>query len=145
MAHMVRGALLSQMAVKSKDKKLKEAEDEFRQALALDPTQASARFSLGFILMRQERDAEGIAELNVYVGLPGADPKTVQKARTIIADPIRAREPLAPDFPSRPLIQRFAGKLCCSTSGEPGVLLAANLSRRSLASRRNFRIGLFRS
>jgi|SRR5271156_3920385 len=98
MAHMVRGALLSQMAVKAKDKKLKEAEDEFRQALALDPTQASARFSLGFILMRQERDGDGIAELNVYVGLPGADPKTVQKARAMIADPIRAREPLAPDF-----------------------------------------------
>jgi thiol-disulfide isomerase/thioredoxin/Tfp pilus assembly protein PilF len=97
-AHMVRGALLSQMAVKAKDKKLKEAEDEFRQALALDPTQASARFSLGFILMRQERDADGIAELNVYVGLPRADPKTVQKARAVIADPIRAREPFAPDF-----------------------------------------------
>jgi peroxiredoxin len=98
MAHMVRGALLSQMAVKAKDKKLKEAEDEFRQALALDPTQASAHFSLGFILMRQERDADGIAELNLYVGLPGADPKTIDKARVIIADPIRAREPFAPDF-----------------------------------------------
>lgn len=98
MAHMVRGALLSQMAAKAKDKKLNEAEAEFRQALALDPTQVSAHFSLGFILMRQERDADGIAELNVYIGLPGADPKTVQKARTMIADPIRAREPFAPDF-----------------------------------------------
>lgn len=98
LAHMIRGALLSQMAGKPKDKKLKEAEDEFRQALALDPTQASAHYSLGFILMRQERDADGIAELNVYVGLPDADPQTVQKARTIIADPIRAREPFAPDF-----------------------------------------------
>lgn len=98
MAHMVRGALLSQMAGKPKDKKLKEAEDEYRQALALDPAQVSAHFSLGFILLRQERDADGIAELNAYIGLPGADPKTIQKARTIIADPIRAREPFAPDF-----------------------------------------------
>ncbi len=97
-AHMVRGTLLAQMAGKPKDKKLKEAEDEFRQALALDSTQQSAHYSLGVILMRQERDADGIAELNVYVASPGAGPKTIEKARTMIADPIRAREPFAPDF-----------------------------------------------
>ncbi|HXO06031.1 MAG TPA: redoxin family protein [Candidatus Sulfotelmatobacter sp.] len=98
MAHMIRGTLLAQMAGKSKDKKLKDAEDEFRQALALDPTQVSAHYSLGFILMRQERDADGIAELNAYLASPEADAKTIEKARTIIADPIRAREPFAPDF-----------------------------------------------
>ena len=97
-AHMVRGTLLAQMAGKPKDKKLKEAEDEFREALALDPAQQSAHYSLGVILMRQERDADGIAELNVYVASPGAGPKTIEKARTMIADPIRAREPFAPDF-----------------------------------------------
>ncbi len=97
-AHMVRGTLLAQMAGKPKDKKLKEAEDEFRQALTSDPTQPNGHYSLGFVLLRQERDAEGIAELNVYIASPGAEAKIVQKARAIIADPIRAREPFAPDF-----------------------------------------------
>ena len=97
-AHMARGALLAQMAGKAKDKKLKEAEDEFRQALASDPTQQSAHYSLGVVLMRQERDADGIAELNVYVASPGAGPKTIEKARAMIAEPIRAGEPFAPDF-----------------------------------------------
>jgi len=38
-ARMVRGTLLAQMAGKPKDKKLKESEDEFREALTLDPAQ----------------------------------------------------------------------------------------------------------
>jgi len=97
-AHMARGVLLAEMAGKPTDKKLREAEDELRQALALDPNRTLAHFNLGEILIKQERDDEGIQELKAYIAAPGADPKTVSDARRVIADPIRAREPFAPDF-----------------------------------------------
>ncbi|HMD96003.1 MAG TPA: redoxin family protein [Terriglobia bacterium] len=97
-AHMARGVLLTQMAGKPTDKKLREAEDELRQALALDPNQAVAHFNLGEVLIRQERDNDGILELKNYIAAPGADPRTLKEARRVIADPIRAREPFAPDF-----------------------------------------------
>jgi len=97
-AHIARGVLLTQMAGKPTDKKLREAEDELRQALVLDPSQAVTHFNLGEVLIRQERDNDGILELKNYIAAPGADPKTVIEARRVIADPIRAREPFAPDF-----------------------------------------------
>ncbi len=97
-AHLFRATLLSQMAGKPTDKKLKEAEEEIRQALAVDPTSAIAHYDLGFVLLKQERDQEGIAELNNYIGLPGADSATIAEARRFIANPIRARAPFAPVF-----------------------------------------------
>jgi peroxiredoxin len=97
-AHVVRGTLLAQMAAKPSDKKLRESEEEFRAALALDPTQVNARFNLGFVLLRQERDADGIAELRSFIAASGADSRLVDKAREIMADPARAREPFSPDF-----------------------------------------------
>jgi len=97
-ADLFQAALLSQMAGKPNDKKLKEAEDALRQAVALDGQQTMAHFDLGVVLIRQERDADGIAELKTYVSMPGADPKLVAEANRIIANPIRGREPFAPDF-----------------------------------------------
>jgi thiol-disulfide isomerase/thioredoxin len=61
-AHLLRATLLSQMAGKSTDKKLREAEDEIRQALVLDSANAFA------------------------------------EARRMVANPVRARAPFAPDF-----------------------------------------------
>jgi thiol-disulfide isomerase/thioredoxin len=97
-AHLFRAALLTQMSGKPSDKKLKEAEDELRQALALDSTTALTHFNLGMVLLKQERDSEGLAEMNTYVSVANADPATVVEARRIIASPIRARAPFAPDF-----------------------------------------------
>jgi thiol-disulfide isomerase/thioredoxin len=97
-AHLVRATLLTQMAGKPTDKKLKEAEDELRQALALDSANALARYDLGFVLLKQERDPEGIAELNAFASLAGADAETVAEARKMIVNPLRARAPFAPDF-----------------------------------------------
>jgi thiol-disulfide isomerase/thioredoxin len=97
-AHLLRASLLSQMAGKPTDKKLKEAEDEIRQALAQDSGNALAHYNLGFVLLRQERDFEGIAELNAFLEMPGADSETVAEARRIVANPLRARAPFAPDF-----------------------------------------------
>ena len=97
-AHLLRSTLLTQMAGKPSDKKLREAEDELRQALALDSSQPITHYNLGMVLLKQERDAEGLAEMNTFVAAPAADPATVAEARRIIASPIRAREPFAPDF-----------------------------------------------
>jgi thiol-disulfide isomerase/thioredoxin len=97
-AHLLRATLLSQMSGKSTDKKLKEAEEEIRQALALDSANALGRFDLGFVLLKQERDQEGITELDAFLSMPGADSETVAEARRMVANPLRARAPFAPDF-----------------------------------------------
>jgi thiol-disulfide isomerase/thioredoxin len=97
-AHLLRAKLLVQMSSKATDKKVKEAEGELREALALDPNQPVTHYSLGMVLLKQERDAEGIAELKTYLSLPNLDAKTAQEARRVIENPVRAREPFAPDF-----------------------------------------------
>jgi thiol-disulfide isomerase/thioredoxin len=97
-AHVVRATLLMQMAGKPTDKKFREAEEELRQGLALDSNYALTRYYLGLVLLKQERDTEGIAELNAFVSSPGADSANLAEARRVIANPIRAREPFAPDF-----------------------------------------------
>ena len=97
-AHQVRATLLTQMSGKPTDKKLKEAEDELHQALALDSTNQLSHFNLGMVLLKQERDADGIAELNALLTIPNVTPATAAEARRMIANPIRARAPFAPDF-----------------------------------------------
>jgi thiol-disulfide isomerase/thioredoxin len=97
-AHVYRGDLLAAMAGKPSDKKLKEAEEELREALMIAPELRIAHFDLGTVLLKQERDEEGVAELKIYAAMPGADPKTVAQALREIANPILAREPMAPDF-----------------------------------------------
>jgi thiol-disulfide isomerase/thioredoxin len=86
------------MSSKPGDKKLQEAEADIRRALALNSSQAIAHFNLGYVLLKQGRDAEGIAELQTYVSAPGVQPSDLAQARRMIANPIRAREPFAPDF-----------------------------------------------
>jgi cytochrome c biogenesis protein CcmG/thiol:disulfide interchange protein DsbE len=97
-AHLVRGSLFVSMANKPNDKKLREAEDEFRQALALQPTLSLAHRNLGIALIKQNRDTDGIAELNLFVAAPGNSEKNIAEARGFIANPERAREPFAPPF-----------------------------------------------
>jgi thiol-disulfide isomerase/thioredoxin len=97
-AHFVVGSLLADEAGKPNDKKWKESEQEFRQALALAPSVAVVHYQLGLVLMKQERDAEGIAEMKAYLAMPGGDAKVVAKAQQVEANPVFAREPLAPNF-----------------------------------------------
>jgi thiol-disulfide isomerase/thioredoxin len=97
-AHLVRGSLFTATASKPGDKKLREAEEEFRAALALTPEQSTAHRNLGIALIKEGRDAEGVAELNLFIAAPGNSAKSVEEARAIIANPVRAREPFAPDF-----------------------------------------------
>lgn len=97
-AHVSRGVLLAQMTSKAKDKKLVEAVSEIREALMLDPSNTIEHFDLGVMLMKQENDADGIAELKSYLASNSPSPKDAKLAREMIADPRRAREPFAPDF-----------------------------------------------
>jgi thiol-disulfide isomerase/thioredoxin len=80
------------------DPALKEAEAEYRRALALDPKKSIARFSLGMLLLEEGRDAEGVAEMKAYVAGPFAVPRYVDRANRLIADPSRARALPSEDF-----------------------------------------------
>jgi thiol-disulfide isomerase/thioredoxin/Tfp pilus assembly protein PilF len=97
-AHSVRGLALESLAEKDATK-LRDAESEFRQALTVDPDSivADLHFNLGFVLMRQRRDDEGIAEMKRELELR-ANGTTAERARELIANPRRARESYAPDF-----------------------------------------------
>lgn len=97
-ALMAQAALLAAQASKPKDKKLVQAVVDTREALTLNPTNNLGHFNLGVLLIRQNQDADGIAELKSYLTLPNLDAATAKAAREDIADPRRAREPFAPEF-----------------------------------------------
>jgi thiol-disulfide isomerase/thioredoxin len=97
-ARLLRATLLTQMAGKPNDKKLQDAEAELRAAVQIDPSQPIAHYNLGFVLLKQERDADGIAELNALLALPKTDAAMAADARRMIASPIRARTPFLPSF-----------------------------------------------
>lgn len=97
-ALMVQASLLAAQASKPKDKKLAQAVADTREAITLEPTLTLAHFNLGVLLIRQNQDADGIAELKTYLGSSGTDAATAKAAREDIADPRRAREPYAPEF-----------------------------------------------
>ena len=74
------------------------AEKAFRQALELsDGAINSIRFSLGVTLLRMSRDEEGVAILREYLAKgPGA--ADAEAAGKLIANPLRARKRIVPDF-----------------------------------------------
>jgi peroxiredoxin len=79
-------------------KQLEPAEKAFRQALEMSGGKInSIRFSLGVTLLQMSRDAEGIAILQEYLakGPAGADAEVAKK---LIANPLRARKRIVPDF-----------------------------------------------
>jgi len=97
-AHLLRGEILVATSSDAKDPKFKEAEQEYRAAIAASPKKSIARFSLGMLLLGEGRDAEGVAELQAYVDGPFADPKRVERAQRIIENPSLARAPTSDDF-----------------------------------------------
>jgi thiol-disulfide isomerase/thioredoxin len=94
----VRARLLLATAGAPDDPKVKEAETELRQAISLDPKKSIARFELGMLLLQENRDSEGVAEMKAFVSGPLASPRYVDRANRIIADPSRARTPQSEDF-----------------------------------------------
>ena len=78
-------------------KDLKSAEADFRATLELTDTLPVASFNLGWTLLKQNRDPEGLHELQAYIERsPGAP--DVAKAKGFLANPRRAREDFSPDF-----------------------------------------------
>jgi thiol-disulfide isomerase/thioredoxin len=78
-------------------KKLQEAEAALRQAAALKEATPDVHYNLGVVLMQENRDDEGAAELKEFVKL-AANAFNAEGARKMIENPRRAREPFAPDF-----------------------------------------------
>jgi thiol-disulfide isomerase/thioredoxin len=78
-------------------KDLKSAEAEFRATLELTDTLPIASFNLGWTLLKQNRDAEGLHELQAYIERSPSGPEAA-KARGFLANPRRAREDFSPDF-----------------------------------------------
>ncbi|MGD0050105.1 MAG: thioredoxin-like domain-containing protein [Bryobacteraceae bacterium] len=96
-AHNLIGVEISALAKKGKMRR-EEAEREFRLALDLDPSQAVAHFNLGAELLKEQRDEEGIAELNEYLKM-APQGSSAKDAHDLIENPRRARETFVPaDF-----------------------------------------------
>jgi thiol-disulfide isomerase/thioredoxin len=92
-----RGMALFSLAEKNTDKVLKDAEAEFRSALALPGASAMTRYNLGVTLLRQERDPEGLEHLKAFVE-SGVKAAELETAKRMIENPRRARENYAPDY-----------------------------------------------
>src|SRR6266850_1940484 len=97
MGYNLKGIAIQTQAGVKDQKKLQEAEAVFRQALALGTDLPTIHFNLGFTLLQESRDVEGIAELKKYTELQPEGAKT-EGALKLIENPRRAREAFAPDF-----------------------------------------------
>lgn len=85
-------------AAGEKPKKLGEAEQAFRRALAASGEKSPrARYRLGETLLKMGRDEEGTAELERFLRETPEDP-FAQQAKAYVANPRRARAKFAPEF-----------------------------------------------
>jgi len=96
-AYNLKGVALQAQAESKDKKKLKEAEAAFQQGLALGANLPVIHYNLGYTLLQQGRDPEGIAELKKYLELLPKGP-SADEARKMIENPRRAREAYAPEF-----------------------------------------------
>ena len=96
-AYQLKAVALQDLAQNNDAKRLHEAEDALRAALALDPSANYLHFNMGVVLLKEGRDADGVAELKEEVSLRPDSPHA-QRARQMIENPRRAREHFAPEF-----------------------------------------------
>lgn len=92
-AHYYRGTMLN----RGDKKQLQQAEQDFREALKLDPSLNASHLKLGITLIRESRDEEGLAEVRKYLDFDGPKPEEAT-ARKILVNPRVARDTLAPEF-----------------------------------------------
>jgi thiol-disulfide isomerase/thioredoxin len=102
-AHWIAGNC---MGAQQDAKKYPDAEREFRTALQLAPDKDDIRVSLGTILMKQGRDAEGVAEMKAYLE-EHPEGRVSKTAQAFAENPRRAREVFIPDFSITTLDGRF--------------------------------------
>ncbi|HJR61189.1 MAG TPA: redoxin domain-containing protein [Vicinamibacterales bacterium] len=105
-ARNVRGISLFSLAEKPDDKRWKQAEEDFRAVMRMTSVYPVAQYNLGVTLLKQNRDAEGIAELTAYIERAGRAPEAVT-AKKYVENPRRARENFAPDFSFATLTGEF--------------------------------------
>jgi thiol-disulfide isomerase/thioredoxin len=96
-AYNLKGIALQTQAAGKDQKKLQEAEAALRQALTLDTDLAIVHFNLGYTLLQENRDPEGLVELKKFTELESEGAKAEQ-AKKLIENPRRARDAYAPDF-----------------------------------------------
>lgn len=76
---------------------LAKAETAFRNAVAADPTCLDCKFNVGYVLLKQGKDAEGVQMLKAL--LPEAKGKPIEEdISKLIEKPQRARKEFAPEF-----------------------------------------------
>ncbi len=97
MLHNQRGMALFSQAEKNTDKAIKDAEAEFRLAIALPQAPPIAHYNLGLSLLKQSRDEEGATALKAYTAFGLKTPEADLAVR-MIENPRRGRENFAPDF-----------------------------------------------
>ena len=92
-----RGLSIVASVSKPGDPKLEDAIAEFRKVLAITDQDPIVSYNLGVTLLKLNRDAEGIHELQTFVARVGRTTES-DAARRFISEPRRARENFAPDF-----------------------------------------------
>ena len=96
-AYNMKGIALQSLAQGKDQRRLQDAEAVFRQGLTLNGYPPILHYNLGFTLMQQGRDSDGVAEITRYVELQPNGAKA-EEARKLIDNPRRARETYAPEF-----------------------------------------------
>lgn len=96
-AYNLKGIAIQKQSDGKDQKKLQESEAVLRQAAALKSAPPDVHYNLGVVLMQQNRDADGAAELKEFLKI-APDAPNAEEVRKMIDNPRRAREPFAPDF-----------------------------------------------
>lgn len=96
-AYNLKGLAIQRQSDGKDQKKLQDSEAALRSALAVKADYPEPRYNLGVVLLQQNRDGEGIAELRKYLEL-APNHSNSEEARKMVENPRRAREPFAPDF-----------------------------------------------
>jgi thiol-disulfide isomerase/thioredoxin len=93
----LRGLSISDLVEKNDDKRLNDAAADFRAIIDLADTLPIAHYNLGFTLLRQGRDEDGIAALKMFLAKAPTMRESAE-ARRLIEHPRRARVVFAPEF-----------------------------------------------
>lgn len=93
-AQLYRGTILARQG------DLAHAETAFKAASAANPGCLECRFNLGFVLLKESKDAEGVEVLKIVATEFAGTPRGREIQRFIV-DPSRARKDYAPEFSAR--------------------------------------------
>lgn len=93
-AQLYRGVILSRQGNPG------QAETAFKAAAAANPACVECRFNLGFVLLKESKDAEGVAVLKTVAPQFAGTPRGHELQR-FIDDPSRIRKNYAPEFSAK--------------------------------------------